>query len=374
MKAVVIVPTYNEAENIGKLIDYLETKIFPKIKNWQMYILVVDDSSPDGTARVVKKLQKKYKNLHLYLNKRKAGLGGAYLKGMNYATDNLKAKVMFEMDADFSHDPKVIPDFLAKIDEGYDLVLGSRYIKGGSIPDNWGLHRKFLSFFGNLTIRIVLTHFAISDWTTGYRALKTSLFNDLKKEMKRREFSGYTWQIGFLHKTVRKNYKVAEVPIHFVDREYGKSKLGAEYIKNTLLYIFTIRIKELQQFLKFATVGFTAFLVNLTAMEVLHQAFGIRPDNAAMIGAEISIIYNFIMNNLWTFKAQKYTKFGDIAVSFIKFNLATLGSVILQKVIIWIGITYFNPDLYRLYFLIAVIIGIGINYTVYTRFIWKTKS
>src|SRR5690606_21568905 len=100
-----------------------------------------------------------------------AGLGGAYLKGMTEAFENLGADVIFEFDADLSHDPRKIPQFLAKIDQGYDFVLGSRYIPGGGIPADWGLHRKFLSVVGNLIIMVVLTDFSIRDWTTGYRAI-----------------------------------------------------------------------------------------------------------------------------------------------------------------------------------------------------------
>src|SRR5579859_6006771 len=150
-KAIIIVPTYNERDNIQKVIPLLE-EVFGRVKNWDMGVLVVDDSSPDKTADVVKTLQKKYKNVHLLVNEKKSGLGGAYLKGMAEAFGKLDAEVVFEFDADLSHDPQKIPDFLRKIDEGYDMVLGSRYIKGGGIPKDWGLDRKFLSVVGNLFI------------------------------------------------------------------------------------------------------------------------------------------------------------------------------------------------------------------------------
>jgi dolichol-phosphate mannosyltransferase len=376
MKVVIIIPTYNEVKNIGRLLEYLFEKIFPKIdtKKFDMQILVVDDTSPDGTAKVVKKLQKKYKKLHLFLNKKKAGLGGAYMKGMEYATDSLGAEVMFEMDADFSHDPEVIPAFLKKISQGYDLVLGSRYIKGGSIPKDWGFHRKIQSRLGNLIIRIILSKFDIHDWTTGYRALTTKLFQELRSEMNKAEFFGYTWQIGFLHKTIRKNYKVAETPIHFIDRTYGQSKLGFEYFKNTLFYIFTIRFKELQQIIKFAVVGTIGFIVNYSAMEIFYKAFGISPDNSAALGAELAIISNFTLNNLWTFNHKKIKTFKKIAGKFLQFNLFSIGAVIIQKVVIWSGIKLFGQDLYQLYFIVAVGLAMILNYIIYTRVIWKDKK
>jgi dolichol-phosphate mannosyltransferase len=372
MKTVIIIPTYNEADNITKLVNYLEEKTFPAIdKEFQMHILVVDDNSPDGTAKVVKDLQKKYKNLHLLINPKKQGLGAAYLKGMEKAVDEMKADLMFEMDADFSHDPNVIPYFLEQIQDGSDLVLGSRYMKGGSIPKDWGIHRKFLSLVGNNTIRLIITNFKIKDWTTGYRAIRTPVFQQLRHEMKRKEFSGYTFQIGFLHKTLRKGFKISEVPIQFVDRKFGKSKLGAEYVKNTLFYIITIRIKELQTILKFVTVGLTSFLVNVLVLEFLYRSFGVSPDNAAAIGAELAIITNFVLHNLWTFKHKKITDKKQLFKKFVIFNLTSLGSVLLQKALVWAGIQLYGESLYFLYFVTAVFIGMIFNFFIYTKVIWK---
>lgn len=376
MLVSIIIPTYNEKDNIGRLIDYLEEKIFPKVdpQDSDMHILVVDDSSPDGTANVVKDLQKKYKNLHLYLNKKKAGLGAAYLVGMSYAVDEMKADLLIEMDADFSHDPKVIVQFLKHIKNGSDFVVGSRYIKGGSIPDNWGFHRKFLSVVSNLFIRFILWAWDVADWTGGYRALKAEIFRKLKPEMSKKEFSGYTWQIGFLHKAHRLGYKISEVPFHFTDREYGKSKIGPEYIKNALSYLIAIRIKELDRVIKFGIVGTIGFIINSLALEFFHRVLGVAPDNAAALGAEISILANFAINNAWTFRDQKIKSFGKTLAKLLQFNFTSLGSIIIQKVVVGIGTRFFDPDLYFLYFVIAVAIGMFVNYFIYTKIIWKTKK
>ncbi len=374
-KTIIIIPTYNERENIGRLIEHLEDRIFPDLdESYEMHILVVDDSSPDGTADLVRNLTKKYKNLHLFLNKQKAGLGGAYLKGMVYAVDELKADIMFEMDADFSHDPNDVPKILNKISQGYDLVIGSRYIRGGSIPKNWGFHRKLMSRLGNLTIRIIMLKFDIHDWTAGYRGLTKELFQELREEMDRTEFSGYTWQIGFLHKTIRKGFKVAEVPNKFVDREYGQSKLGFEYIKNTLRYIITIRVRELSHLIKFAIVGFIGFLINFSAMEIFYRAFGISPDNAAAIGAELAIISNFTLNNIWTFKDKKITNVKQLVGKFLQFNFTSLGAIFIQKIGIWLGIRLFGQSYYQIYFVVSLIFVMFFNYTMYTKVIWKKKQ
>ena len=155
---IVIIPTYNERENIQKVVPIL-LEVFKKSPNWNMGILVVDDTSPDKTYEVVSQLSKKNPRVHLLVNKKKSGLGGAYLKGMAEAFGNLHADVVFEFDADLSHDPTKIPAFLKKLDEGYDMVLGSRYIAGGGIPQDWGWYRKILSVWGNLFINLVFLTF-----------------------------------------------------------------------------------------------------------------------------------------------------------------------------------------------------------------------
>jgi len=162
MKIVVISPTYNEKENIEKMIPVLEEEVFPKIKNHEMALLIPDDNSPDGTAEVVTSFMKKWKNIYL-LRGEKNGLGEAYIRGMKYAMDELKADAVIEFDADFQHDPHDIPRLIAELDNGADYVIGSRYIPGGSIPKEWGFDRKILSIFGSLFTRIVWLKFSIHD-------------------------------------------------------------------------------------------------------------------------------------------------------------------------------------------------------------------
>ena len=192
-----------------------------------MKMLIVDDSSPDGTADEVR-LLKEVSLLTLLVNE-KSPAGGAYLKGMAKAFGEMKAQVVFELDADLSHDPKKIPAFLRALDDGADMVLGSRYIAGGSIPANWGFHRKFLSVVGNWFISFVLASTAVKDWTGGYRAIRKNVYDLVHPELQGEQFSGYTFQIGFLQ-ALRAGFKIVEVPFHFVDRTEGESKLGTEYI------------------------------------------------------------------------------------------------------------------------------------------------
>lgn len=373
-KAVIIIPTYNEKGNIEQLINILQNDIFPKIKTYQMFILVADDNSPDGTADVVRNLMKKWKNVELNSGT-KQGLGAAYVRAMDYAIKNMHADVLLGMDGDLSHDPKKIPIFLEKIDEGYDMVVGARYIKGGSIPSNWGIHRKIFSVVGNLTVRTVLMRFWHHDWTGGYRAIKKEIFLDLKPEL--HEFKGYTFQVSFLHKAIARGYKVTEVPFHFTDRTLGKSKIAPrEYIFDLLRYIFTARFYELlhSPFAKYAVTGGVGFLINATTLELFAGVLNWHPAAAAALSAEMSIIWNFIVNNFWTFKKQRITKLGKIPIKFIQFNLVSLGSLIIISSVVWIGTHLFgNTTIVRqasLIFAIAFLV-IPYSYSMYNIFIWK---
>lgn len=393
-KAVVIIPTYNEAGNLPITIEKL-AKVFQKIKNWQMQVLVVDDSSPDGTAEVVKQLQKKYLFLQLLVNKKKAGLGSAYLKGMDQAFNQLGADLVFEFDADLSHDPAKIPLMLKEIEGGSDLVLGSRYVSGGSIPQNWGLHRKFLSVFGNLFIRLVMWDFSINDWTTGYRAIKKEVYQAVANELESERFFGYTFQIGFLHKARKKNFKISEVAFAFKDREIGKSKIGPEYIKNTLLYVMKVRIQEIFQsrLFKFASVGAIGALVQLSSLALYRF---LLPDFqylflttyliATILSIETAIISNFILSNFWTFADRKLKK-QSIPKKFFEFNLTSGGSLLIQMAVAAIGentlglfdlftlpMIAIKVDTGMVFAVTGILVGMFWNFFAYNTFIWKKKK
>jgi len=373
-RAVIILPTYNERENIASLINSLESE-FKRISNYSMSILVVDDNSPDGTQVVVRQVQRQYKNVHL-LTGPKEGLGKAYLRGMDYAIAKLKADVVFEMDADHSHDPKVVPAFLQKIDQGYDLVVGSRYIRGGSIPANWGLHRKIFSIFGNLLVRTLLFHFSHHEWTSGYRAVRVSLYKKIKSQLT--EFTSYTFQVAFLHKSFLAGAKITEIPIHFTDRLLGRSKIPVpEYITNLLLYLIKQLFLNPPQFFRFLVVGGIGFVVQFATFR-LFRGLNLRPSLATAASAEIAIISNFIWNNFWTFADRKLTTVKQILVKFPQFNLTSLGSLVIQAIISEAGTRLFglralgfglNTD--DIYLMIGILIGLIWNYTMYKLVIWR---
>jgi dolichol-phosphate mannosyltransferase len=400
-RVVILVPTYNEAGNVPKLIPRIGA-VIAKQKNWHIQVLIIDDSSPDGTADVVRDLQKKYDFLELLINKKKSGLGGAYLKGMAQAFDHMNADVVFEMDADLSHDPKKIPEFLAALDAGFDMVLGSRYIPGGSIPSNWGSHRKLLSVFGNLFISLVLMSRAVRDWTGGYRAIRKTVYHAVREEMEHStRFTGYTFQIGFLHKAIRKGFKITEVPFHFIDRTVGESKLGTEYIVNTLQYILKVRIIEIlkSRIFKFGMVGGLGFVVNLVFFNIfklltlwtgLSTLIGVPVENplfsdqgfAVVLGAEVAILSNYLLNNLWTFGDRKIKGLGKHLSKFLQFNLGSIGSVVIQYIVMQMCVLLFGiftlldfagvqilSD--NLYLVLGVLLGMIWNFSIYSFVIWK---
>lgn len=374
-KALVIIPTYNEKGNIERLISVLEKEVFPKIKTYEMGIVVADDNSPDGTANIVEDLAKKHKNIHLVLSKEKQGLGAAYLHAMTVAVEKYKPDVMFEFDADLSHDPHKIPEFLEKIDEGYDVVIGTRYSNGGKIPENWGLIRKVYSVFGNMLVRMVLMRFYIHDWTGGFRAIRTEVF--LKEKDKLKSFKGYTFQVAFLHKAIADGFKVAEVPFHFTDRTMGRSKIAASgYIFDLLNYVFVARFWELvhSPFLKYGITGFIGYLINAISLEIFVQSVGFSSPVSAFLSSELSIIWNFIVNNYWAFSHQKIESPSKFIMKFLQFNLVSAGSLGLITASIWITTHIFGDTVLVRQITLPLAIGflvVPYSYTMYNLFIWK---
>ncbi len=373
-KAVIIIPTYNESGNIGPLIDKLG-ELFNKIPaSWKMNILVVDDSSPDGTADVVKEKMMKYKNLFLLLNKEKVGLGGAYIRGMSWAVKEINPDLMIEMDADFQHDLNLIPKFLEEIEAGADLVIAARYIKGGSIPKYWGLFRKTLSMGGNLFTRIVMMDGSIHDWTTGFRAVKPWVF--LKVKDKITELKTYSFQISFLYFARKEGAKIVEIPLNFGERKWGESKLPA--LEGTIkTFWFVVKTRALDflrsRFFKFGIVGFIGYIINALGLEFFYRFFKIPAGVAASLGAELAIISNFSLDNLWTFSDKKIEGIGNLLVKFLQFNLTSVGAIIIQGLVVGIGTRILGDELRQIMLVIAIgFFVLPFNYTVYNLFIWKT--
>ncbi|KXK09104.1 MAG: Undecaprenyl-phosphate mannosyltransferase [Microgenomates bacterium OLB22] len=317
-KAVIVIATYNERENISKLLP-LTLKYTSDILNWNVSILVVDDNSPDGTQEVVKDFQKEHKSVHL-LTGEKQGLGAAYRRGFSYAIDTFDPDILFEMDGDLQHDPGLIPSFLKKIDQGADFVIGSRFIKGGSIPENWELHRKIFSLGANLGLCFGFMNFKVHDWTSGFRAIKADFIN--KTLHRYTPYDGYVFQIAVLDTAIKEGLKVAEVPLNFKDRKHGSSKIPA------LQYIITIMLYVMQHssFFKFAVVGVIGAIIDFGLSYVGIELLSWPVALSTIISAEGSVLSNFSLNNLWSFAHKRIDKSSHLLNAFLKFHVVALGS------------------------------------------------
>ena len=232
-KAVIVIPTYNEVENVEPLVKEI-LKNVPEIN-----ILFVDDNSPDGTAALIKKLKAQNTRIHLLERPEKNGLGRAYIDGFNVALGK-GFEYIFEMDADFSHDPKELPNFLQEI-EHYDLVIGSRYIKGVNVI-NWPLKRLLLSYYANVYTRVV-TGIPIRDCTGGYKCFRRDVINAI--DFHRIKSNGYAFQIELNYKVWKKGFRIKEIPIVFFDRIHGESKLSKKIMWEAVFLVWKLRFLNL---------------------------------------------------------------------------------------------------------------------------------
>ncbi len=233
-RALVVMPTYNETENISRIIPEV-LKQSPQID-----ILVVDDNSPDGTAQQVEELQKKNGN-RIYLIKRpeKMGLGTAYVAGFKFALEK-DYDFVFEMDADLSHDPNVLPRFLEAIQDA-DLVLGSRYVTGVNVI-NWPLRRLLLSYGASFYTRLI-TGMPVKDPTGGFKCFRRSILETI--DLDKIHSNGYSFQIEMSFRAWRKGFRIKEIPIVFTDRVDGKSKMSPQIVREAIWVVWKLKIQQI---------------------------------------------------------------------------------------------------------------------------------
>lgn len=233
-KNLVIIPTYNEIENIEKMIH----TVFSLPREFEL--LVVDDGSPDGTAAKVKELQKTYAaKLHIEERKGKLGLGTAYIHGFKWALAR-DYDYIFEMDCDFSHNPADLPRLLEACEKGADVAVGSRYVKGGNVS-NWDMKRILLSYFASIYVRMILW-IPVKDTTAGFKCYKRKVLESI--ELDKIRFMGYAFQIEMKYRAVKKGFKIVEVPIMFTDRVLGVSKMSTKIFKEAFIGVIQMRFNK----------------------------------------------------------------------------------------------------------------------------------
>ncbi len=234
MRALLVLPTYDEAENVEEVLRRLRAAA-PDIS-----VLVVDDGSPDGTAELARKIGEELGDLEVLERAKKSGLGSAYRTGFRWGLER-GFDAFVEMDADLSHDPAVVPQLLARIEEGCDLVIGSRYVPGGSIPD-WPWLRQAISRGGNIYARVMLG-ISVHDATAGFRAYSRRALERIDLDAVRAD--GYGFQVEMAYRVERAGGEVAEIPIEFRDRTLGRSKMSSRIVVEALLLVTWWGIRDL---------------------------------------------------------------------------------------------------------------------------------
>jgi len=370
-KVVICMPALNEGSSVKEMINVLVNQEFSKI-DAEMSILIIDNHSTDGETQIVEELSKKYKNVHIIQQEGK-GLGWAYVSGFNYAINKLKADAVLEMDCDFQHPPRFVKPMVDAFLNGADYCIGSRYIKGGSIPKEWSFPRKFVSFFGNLFIRVVLLKPSVHDLTTGFRLSRVNgVLNkiDLPNLM---ELSRFAYKVDLMYQCLKNSKKTVEVPLEFATREKDVSKFNPKEMISTFKVAIILGIKDKIKIIKFGIVGGTGFVVNFVFLRIF-RSLGLSEILVWLFATEFAIINNYVFNNIWTFKDNEIKGLKALILKFLQFNLTSAGALIIQSIAGPIG-TRLIGERYDFIVLGAVVLFLVMpyNYLMYSKVIWKKK-
>lgn len=374
MKIAHIIPTFNEKDNIEAMLDelYEISKQYPK---WENVVIVVDDLSPDGTADIVRKYPHDKLKVHL-LSKKKEGLGRALILGYDFAIRKVKADVVVPNDADFQWDPRDFPKLVRKIEEGFDVAVASRHIKGGRVS-GWNWFRKLNHDISNTLLAwVVAGVHEVKDHAGNFKAIRVKRILE-RVPLAKMKNAGFSFQLHILYELSKTGAKFTEVPVLFRERRYGQSKIGfnryylrdiVEYIKSSIV----IRLERSNRFFKYGLVGIIGLVIQTIVSKLLISA-NLMPPLAVSVGAECAIISNFLMDNFWTFKTHVITGVSEMFTKFIQFNAASIGAVIIQGGVVWAGTFIFGKSAWFPSMLFAIIfLVIPYSYFVYNRFIWKT--
>ena len=365
-KICFVLPTYNEEENIGNIIQQILKEEKSQSKH-TFTILVVDDNSTDETQTIVQNYISSNSKVHLVTGQKK-GLGDAYKRGFKYALNDLKADLIFQMDSDGQHDTSLIPDFVSYIEEGKDVVIGSRFVEGGTTPD-FSFSRLLMSKLGNLLVRYVGGVTQLQDCTSGYRAIRASYLKEL--DFSYLSTRGYSFQSSLICDLAWRGANISEIPIEFSSRQGGDSKLALRDQIEFLLNIPRLGFRNLEDFMKYSLVGVSGVFVNLGLYLFLTRYYEISEVVAPLIAIESALISNFILNNFWTF-GKRVTQ-SRIRVKFIKFHLVSgLSALINYSVFLALFLVF------GLFDILANLIGIGlaaiVNYLINSNWTWKNNK
>lgn len=358
-KVSIIVPTYNEKENIPKLLNRIFSTFRKNKINGE--VIIVDDNSPDGTGLLAKKLMKKYKNLKVLQRKEKMGLSSAILDGLKITN----GKILGVMDADLSHPPETIPLMLNVIKkENADFVIGSRYVKGGKIK-GWDFYRKTVSKVGTLLSKIFTN---VKDPMSGFFLIKNKCIKGIQFNP-----TGFKICLEFI---VKANYnKIIEVPFTFIERKKGKTKIGFKEYYNYLHHLFNLfcyKKPNLSQLIKFCIVGGIGTIINLGILYILVEFFNVWYIFSAIFAFIISLTNNFILNKFWTFKNYLKQKF-ILTIQYLKFFIVSVFALGINLIFLYIFVEYFHLWYIFSQFL-SIVIAMLINFVGNKFWIFKNKG
>ncbi len=358
----VVIPTLNEAGTIKALIEGIKKHQ----AQYNLHIIVVDDGSTDGTLESLERLTEDNGKITVIERGRKLGFGSAIRDGMKAATQSAPPPDMIvTMDADLSHNPEQLPS-LTEACNPDTLVIGSRYVEGGEIQ-GWKPYRKLASSGANFLAR-VFTNIPTKDCTSGYRCYGAELVQAI---LPRLESTGYDIQIETLEETVCQGHKIIEIPINFMDRYTGKSKLNRGQIVVFLRRIIAIFMSsgEWRRMIKFMFVGLSGVIVTEGLLWLFTDTYGVYYVISALLSIEIAILNNFIWNETWTFKDRVHGSGRGTIQRFLKFNLSRVLGMMIS-----VSLMTFLTEVYSIHYLIsnlsAVFIVFVINYLISVSYIW----
>ncbi len=363
----VIIPTYNEEANIRNIVMAVDSVFREHSLHGQ--VLVVDDDSKDGTIAIVNEIKLAKENVDILVRKEDHGLSQSVADGFRHAA----SEVFIVIDADFSHPPVLIPRMYEEINKGSDVVIGSRYMEGGGIRD-WPLKRRVISIGATFLGRLLFPD--VTDPVSGFFAIRKSVVENAPLKPR-----GYKILLEVLGKGTWE--KDLEIPFEFSDREAGESKLKlktiieyAQQVTDISLYSFThhgsAAWREWKRVFKFGIVGLSGIVVNLGILWLLVEYALLDKNIASLIAIEISILNNFVWNDLWTFRAKEDVRIASRWQRLIAFNLVSIGGSIIN----W-GLFILLTAGFSVYYLLAQLVGILVafvwNFLVNRRVTWTRK-
>jgi len=379
MIVVPIIMTYNEKENIGPMIEAW-LKIAKENPKYRFEIVDADGSSPDGTGEITKSYSEKHKNVHL-LSSPRLGMGRELINAYKYAIEKLHADVIIPIDVDFQFDPFLAPKLLQKIDEGYDVVVASRHVAGGST--NFSPFRKLTNFISD---RFLAYYWAgikeVKDHAGLFKAIRVKGVLD-QVDLEKMDVIGFSVNMKTIYELSKVTKKFYEVPAVFGKRRAGEEttvglknlKWFIKYIFETIIQTTKIRLERSQKFIKFGIVGFIGYLVNASTLFLFASLLSFPEWLSWGLSTELAIISNFTWNNLWTFKSQKITGGGNLFKKFLQFNGTSAGALLIQTTAGTLGTKFFGSQSRQILLpFIILFLVLPYNYTMYNLVIWRKKK